>query len=405
MRKVAVQVRSCLRVALLACLLSAAACTRARWPDDTPALVYLTWQGDPTTTMTVQWLSAEGVTGDEVAFGRAGEPRLRSVTGRHDPLTETDRVVHTVELTGLEPGRDYRFRIGGLAEEYAFRTMPADSGAPITFVVGGDIHRGSALDERIFRTAASRDPMFAVLGGDIAYDNGNRRRVGRWYELLDVWQRCMVTDDGRLIPVVAAIGNHEAKGSYGQAPDAAPRFYELFPGLGRDGRQFLDFGEYMSVILLDTDHTHRIDGEQTTWLAGTLAARSDVPHLFVVYHVPAYPSVRRFNGGGGPVIREHWVPLFDRYGVDVVFEHHDHAYKRTHLIRGDDVHPDGVLYLGDGAWGAKPRRVRRPRSTWYLARAESVNNVIVTTVDGAHRAHVALDPDGNVIDRVGSELE
>ncbi|MHC4710205.1 MAG: purple acid phosphatase family protein, partial [Planctomycetota bacterium] len=367
-----------LRVVALVWLLCATACMRGRWPDDTPALVYLTWQGDPTTTMTVQWLSAEGVTGDEVAFGRAGEPRLRTVTGQHEPLTETDRVVHTVELTGLEPGGDYRFRISGLAEEYAFRTMPADAGAPVAFVVGGDIHRRSALDERIFRTAASRDPMFAVLGGDIAYDNGHAHRVGRWYELLDVWQRCMVTADGRLVPVVAAIGNHEAKGSYGQAPDAAPRFYDLFPGLGRDGRQVLDFGEYMSVILLDTDHTHRIDGEQTRWLAGTLAARSDVPHLFVVYHVPAYPSVRRFNGGGGPGIREHWVPLFDRYGVDVVFEHHDHAYKRTHLIRGDDVHPDGVLYLGDGAWGAKPRRVRRPRNTWYLARAESVNNVIVT---------------------------
>jgi hypothetical protein len=27
-----------------------------------------------------------------------------------------------------------------------------------------------------------------------------------------------------------------------------------------------------------------------------------------------------------------------------------------------------------------------------------VNNVIVTTVEGAHRAHVALDPDGAVID-------
>jgi hypothetical protein len=27
-----------------------------------------------------------------------------------------------------------------------------------------------------------------------------------------------------------------------------------------------------------------------------------------------------------------------------------------------------------------------------------VNNVIVTTIDGPHRAHVALDPDGGVID-------
>jgi hypothetical protein len=394
-----------LRVTLLAGLLIGAGCASARWPDDTPALVYLTWQDDPTTTMTVQWLSAEGVTGDQLAFGRSGEARRQTVEGRSRWLTDTDRVVHTVELTGLEPGRDYRFRISGLAEEFAFRTMPADADTPVTFVVGGDVHRRSALDDRIFRAAASRDPMFAVLGGDVAYDNGKARRVGRWYELLEVWQRCMVDADGRLVPVVAAIGNHEADGGYGQDPDAAPRFYDLFPGLGREGRQVLDFGDYMSVVLLDSGHTHRIDGEQTAWLAEVLAARSEVPHLFVVYHVPAYPCVRRYSGGRGPLIREQWGPLFDRHGVDVAFEHHDHAYKRTHLIRNGVVDPDGVLYLGGGAWGAPPRRVHRVQDMWYLARAESVNNVIVTTVDGPRRTHVALDPDGSVIDRVGSELE
>jgi hypothetical protein len=355
--------------------------------------------------MTVQWLTGEGVTGDEVAFGPADDQERRTVIGGHHRLPHTDRIVHVVELVGLEPGRDYRFRIGGLGAEYAFRTMPTDTSRPVTFIVGGDLHRKDTLDERMFRTAASQDPMFVVLGGDIAYDNGKPTRVGRWFQLLDVWQRCMVAPDGRLIPVVATIGNHEVRGRFDQTPDKAPFFYSLFTGIGRDGRQVLDFGDSMSIILLDSGHTHRIAGEQTTWLADTLAARSDVPHLFVVYHVPAYPAARRFNGGKSPVIREHWAPLFDRYGVDVVFEHHDHAYKRTPLIRDGLVDPEGVLYLGDGGWGVPPRNVHRPQDTWYLDHAESANNIIVTRIDGTIRSHTALGPGGEVIDTYPPAVE
>jgi hypothetical protein len=398
MHTIPVRIRWSLRVISVAWLLSAAACTGAGWPDETPALVYLTWQSDPSTTMTVQWLSAEGVTGDEVRFAPADGAVWRTVAAALHPLPHSDRVVHVVELTGLEPGRDYRFRLGGLAGEYAFRTMPPDASRPVTFIVGGDAHRQGVLDERMFQTAARQDPMFAVLGGDIAYAGGDPRRLGRWYEFLDVWQRCMVTSDGRLIPVVAAIGNHEVKGRYDETPDEAPFFYSLFPGIGRDGRQVLDFGDSMSILLLDSGHTHQIAGEQAAWLEETLAARSGVPHLFVVYHVPAYPSVRRFNGGKSPAIREHWVPLFDRYAVDVAFEHHEHAYKRTHLLKGGVVDPEGVLYLGDGGWGATPRAVHPASKTWYLCRSESVNHVIVTTINGPARSHVALDSEGKVID-------
>ena len=110
--------RVLLGVVLPAWLLIAPACARVQWPD-TPALVYLTWQGDPMTTMTVRWVSAEGVTGDHVAFGRVGEPQLRTVTGRHHRLTHADRIMHVVELKGLDPGRDYRFRIAGLAARVA----------------------------------------------------------------------------------------------------------------------------------------------------------------------------------------------------------------------------------------------------------------------------------------------
>ncbi|EPR65884.1 hypothetical protein ADICYQ_5029 [Cyclobacterium qasimii M12-11B] len=52
-----------------------------------------------------------------------------------------------------------------------------------------------------------------------------------------------------------------------------------------------------------------------------------------VYHVPAYPSARAFTGTTQTMIREHWVPLFEKSSIQLVFENHDHAYKRTYPIK------------------------------------------------------------------------
>ncbi|MFQ5962502.1 MAG: metallophosphoesterase family protein, partial [Candidatus Methylomirabilales bacterium] len=246
------------------------------------------------------------------------------------------------------------------------------------------------------RLVAKQDPMFTVIGGDIAYANGEARLVKRWYRWLAGWKKYMVTSDGRLIPLVVAIGNHEVRGQFGQTPDQAPYFYKLFALPDKRSYRVLDFGRYMSLVLLDSGHTHAIDGEQTDWLRRTLADRQELPHLFAIYHVPAYPSVRNFDNGVSAKIREHWVPLFEQFGVDVAFEHHDHVYKRTHGIRAGKVDPRGVLYLGDGAWGAM---LRRPRDRWYLAKTASKRHFSLVTV-GQSRSFLAIDSEGQIFDRV-----
>ena len=53
------------------------------------------------------------------------------------------------------------------------------------------------------------------------------------------------------------------------------------------------FGDYLSLVLLDTEHLCPIAGEQTAWLSKTLADRQDYPHLIAANHVPAYPLVSR----------------------------------------------------------------------------------------------------------------
>ncbi len=365
-----------------------------------PAAVYLTWQHDPTTTMTVQWHSDAG-RDNIVQYQELGERVWHNAVGAHHLMPHSDRIVHVTELTDLEPGTDYRFRFGENSVAFTFRTMPRDATKPIRFVVGGDTMEPlDFLDEGFeatCRLAAKQDPMFAVIGGDIAYANGSPKRVKRWYRWLAGWKKYMVTSDGRLIPLLVTIGNHEVQGRYDQTPGQAPFFYSLFAMPGPRGYNVLDIGRYMSVVLLDSDHTHPIDGEQTDWLRRTLADRQDVPHLFAVYHVPAYPSVRKFDNRVSTKVREHWVPLFERLGVDVVFEHHDHVYKRTYPIRGGIPDPRGVLYLGDGGWGVLPRK---PRERWYLQKTASTRHFILVRIDGRSRSFLAIDGEGQVIDEV-----
>src|SRR5690625_4769659 len=137
----------------------------------------------------------------------------------------------------------------------------------------------------------------------------------------------MIDSEGRLIPFISAIGNHEVEGGY-RTKEEAKIFYRMF-SFPQNGYGVLDFSDYMSIIILDTDHTHKIIGDQTNWLAGTMVARSDVPHLFPSYHVGAYPSGRPYNTAVSRRIRENFVPIFEENGVKLAFEHHDHTYERT----------------------------------------------------------------------------
>jgi hypothetical protein len=71
--------------------------------------------------------------------------------------------------------------------------------------------------------------------------------------------------------------------------------------------------------------------------------------------------------------------------VTALFENDHHNYKRTHRLRNhkrDDE--NGLLFLGDGAWGVIPREVPSPEVGWWLAKAEPRN----------HLFHVELRADG-----------
>jgi hypothetical protein len=77
-------------------------------------------------------------------------------------------------------------------------------------------------------------------------------------------------------------------------------------------------------------------------------------------HQVAISTVDKFNGADLG-IREEWVPLFDKYGVDLVVCGHEHHYERSHPIRArGDGHGRHRYDEGNGTHGDRRRRNLRP---------------------------------------------
>ncbi|MBI2686184.1 MAG: metallophosphoesterase family protein [Acidobacteria bacterium] len=372
--------------------------------------LYLQWQSDPTTTMTVNWVDLHTNSPLDLYYRRVGETAWAKAAGAKFSIADTVMQGRRVELKNLLPDSNYEFNIGKsiekVTEGWRFRTMPRDLNRPVRFVNGGDMLRTRLKLDKATANAGSLDPDFALIVGDLAYANGVSSN--RWVEWLKSWMENAVSPDGRLIPLVIGIGNHEVKGGYnGKPPQDAPFFYSLFATPERRSHYALDFGEYLSVIVLDSDHTVPIAGGQAAWLDKTLAARKNQKFVFVGYHYPAYGTTKAPKEGtalDSPrsiAIRQNWAPVWERYGVTAVFEHDHHNYKRTHRIRQhkrDDA--NGILYLGDGAWGVQTRTVPEPGTAWWLAKAEGRNHVWEVTLRANGTSTVrAVDIDGNEFDK------
>lgn len=391
-----------------------------------PTALFLTWQYDPSTSMTLDWHTLPHHGDHHVTsvlqFREEGAEEWREVNGAYQQFPHSRRHIHRVTLRNLEPGTTYRFRFGLDSESYLFETMPEDLSEPLQFATGGDTGTGEDF-KRMNRAVMEYDINFVKWGGDLSYANGDPARIQRWYDWFDDIKETLITEDGKVIPIVITIGNHELfgvrrplRGSYPHDEmteeqahsymdehnlwDGKPTyFFRLFAFPGRPSYNVLDFGDYMSIFALDSNHYSDVAGGQTGWLERKLADRQDRTHVFPTYHVPAYPSHRSYGGSTNTAIRENWVPLFEEYGVQIAFENHDHTYKRTHPIRGGEVVDDGegIVYIGDGAWVAGPRS-GESKNQWYINEFASENNGIIVTLHEDRSEFVMINDQGVVID-------
>jgi hypothetical protein len=370
--------------------------------------VYLTWKQQPDTTMTIQWVTPLKETGTQIFYKTKEKDNWQHQRGNNTPFPGmAHSLLHSVELTDLTPDTAYQFKIdkSDSTDPLFFQTMPKDLNAPIRFVVGGDMYHDGYTTKDMRKTcleAIKTNPHFALLGGDLAYAFSHTRsaeKPERWIEWLKAWNGCMKTEKGRLIPMIAAIGNHDIFGHFNQTPAEAKVFSSLFPMPGEQIYNVLNFGSYLSVFILDSGHANPIGGKQAEWLKKNLQCHSSSLHRIAIYHVPAYPSIRSFRNLQSGQIRRFWVPLFEKGGIQMVFEHHDHTYKRTIPLTGGKSHPEGIVYVGDGAWGVdNPRKPAKSKPIPYLAKFKSARHFILITLDGNNKEVKTFDDSGIVID-------
>jgi hypothetical protein len=87
---------------------------------------------------------------------------------------------------------------------------------------------------------------------------------------------------------------------------------------------------------------------QTNWLAADLAATTRKWKFAFFHHTP-YSCATGFAALGSSLnVRNAVGPLFEQYGVDVVFDGHDHSYERS-------------IAVDDSPWAAAPARTARRR--------------------------------------------
>ena len=360
-----------------------------------------TWQfflGDPAENWTTAEIHADelplvgqGVKSHELHYGPRGSSTLlpHTTIAEKLPFADTRQVIHRVVLRDLQPDTGYAFEIyrQGSPErlkyhKYFFKTAPVEPGEKLTFVTGGDMFKKRAPLDAMNRQASTHDPLFALLGGDLAYANGSD--ANRWYAWIDSWHNWCETKGDYMIPMVLVIGNHECSK---EIKDVKPEelekyepaknakfFFSLFPLPHGVTNYALDFADYMSIICLDSNHTQKPEA-QVDWLESALRERAHRPNLFACYHRPTYGAQVKDDE---MEVRKHFVPLFDKYSVDAVFENDHHIYKRTMPLRKDEIHPDGTMYIGDGAWGVDTRKVpwEVTNKLDYVARAAKENHLI-----------------------------
>jgi Purple acid Phosphatase, N-terminal domain/Calcineurin-like phosphoesterase len=359
---------------------SARAANRGRPPaaDGTPEQIHLTWGNDPARSVVVSWASP----------GRAEAPRVR-IGQRVIPAIERGyaggaggEVAWTYHalVDGLRPGGTYGYAVTANNDRNAadpfsatFRTAP-EGRAGFRFTSFGDLATpdgryasGSGQSAYAVGAVETFQPLFHLLNSDLADGDpapATQPRAGR-----DFGDNIQASAANR--PWMPVPGDHgvEYLARYSLPanglPEFAGRWYQFRIGtvafVCLSGDDVADAGVRAFAADPAEPSTSRrprgySGGAQTRWLEATLAAArgdSSIDWIVVGFHQCACSSAR--TGGGSELgIRREWLPLFDRYEVDLVLCGHGRGYERSFPIRGTDsaatLRPHPVTTIDSGVF-------------------------------------------------------
>lgn len=368
-----------------------------------PDQIVLTWSANPQTTQTIQWRTSPATSAGVVGYRKKAEVNRFYPEPLHEVAAET-RVLntpnvlndpvshrHTAVLQNLEPGTTYVYAVGngtreGWTELAEFTTAPAGA-RPFSFIYMGDAQNGLDRWGSLVHTAFRERPdaAFYLMAGDLV-DRGNER---------DDWDSFFFNAAGIYDrrPVVPVLGNHEYQGG-------EPKLYlDLFTlpenGPCEAGAERVYSFEYGNALFVVLDSNQKPE-DQTAWLKDVLS-KTKATWKFVAYHHPAYSSAPNRDNKD---VREHWIPIFDKYHVDLALQGHDHAYLRTHPMKGGkkvDAPKDGTVYLVAVSGTKFYDQAARDYTEFGMTKVATYQ-VLDIQISGDRLVYRAYDVDGNLRD-------
>ncbi len=330
--------------------------------------LHLQFGKNAATEVVVSWQAGEAVHNPRVLVGTAGSDFGRVVSAQtrtyRDAKSSTEVRVNHAVLDGLTPDTDYVYAAvhdGANWELGTVRTAPSGR-KPFSFTSFGDQAtptlgklRGTTYVNDNLGSPAAGDitaaierigPLFNLVNGDLCYANLADDRIRSWSDWFENNSR-----SARYRPWMPAVGNHENELGNGLVGFTAYQTYFRLPESGADaelrGLWYSFTAGAVRVISLSNDdvcfqdggnfYVHGYSGgAQKRWLERELAdAQRDraVDWIVVFMHQTAISTADRTNGADLGV-RQEWLPLFDRYQVDLVLCGHEHHYERSHPVRG-----------------------------------------------------------------------
>ncbi|WP_441246757.1 purple acid phosphatase family protein [Kitasatospora sp. McL0602] len=365
---------------------------------------HLAFGGEADTQMRISWQTPAPVKRAFLRFGKTPWDLSHKVVADqrvlHTPaMVQTggafDQYYIHVSLHDLEPDTTYYYGVGhdgfdpasqqAISTLSTFRTAPArgwrggKAYEPFTFTAFGDqgVSAHAAGNDHVI---LAQNPSFHLHAGDICYADpmGQGQDADRAAFNAKTWDAFLVQTEtvASKIPWMVSYGNHDMEAWYSHNGYGGEDARFFLPTNGPDPRvapgvYSFKYGN-VGVISLDAnDVSYEIPanlgitaGKQTKWLDRKLRDfRGDetVDFIVIFFHHCAFSTTHQHASEGG--VREAWVPLFEKYRVDLVVNGHNHVYERTDAIlgnkvskavpSGETVEPakDGVVYVTAGAAG------------------------------------------------------
>ena len=310
-----------------------------KWSEPTaqPDHIILTFSGDPSTSQSVTWRTSNEVTrGFAQLTLAAAAPRIWKNASQLEAKTETMDATHvksaeivsnyhSVTFKDLLPDTLYAYRVGDgthWSEWFQFRTA-SKKADPFSFLYVGDAQNYILeLWSRLIREGYSRAPRarFIIHAGDLVSEAHSERQWHEWFTA-GGWIHGMV-------PSVPAPGNHEYRpyNDTDKTRNLSVQWRSQFtlpengPASQTETAYFFDYQNVRFIAL----NSNNMREEQKVWLDSVLRNN---PNKWTVatFHHPIFSSAKERDN---KELRELWKPVFDKYGVDLVLQGHDHSYAR-----------------------------------------------------------------------------